>query len=314
MTIIKSLDKIKNIGNSVVTIGNFDGIHKGHIQLIKRAVEQSKKNNYKSIVFTFENHPMRYFRSNSIKNLLTNDDKIEILRQLGVDIIVMIPFDEYMTKISAQDFVKKILVDKLKCRKAIVGHDFKFARKKEADAHMLKKIGETYNMEVEVIKPIKIKDVRVSSTYVRALIEDGAVCNVNDFLGRNYSLEGEVIHARKLGRTIGFPTANLSIDDNMLIPRNGIYAVKVYIGDREFYGATNIGYNPTVNGQSLSIETNILDFNEDIYGEVIRIEFLERIRDEKKFKSLEDLKSQLSKDVNFVYKKYVYKSISCMVK
>lgn len=314
MTIIKSLDKIKNIESSVVTIGNFDGIHKGHVQLIKRAVEQAKKRNLKSVVFTFENHPMRYFRFDSIKNLLTNEEKVELLKSMGVDIVVMIPFDEYMTKISAQDFVKKILVDKLKCRKAIVGHDFKFARKKEADAQMLKKIGEIYNMEVEVIKPVKIKGLRVSSTHVRELIEEGKVNHVKDFLGRNYSVEGEVIHARKLGRTIGFPTANLTIDNNILMPKNGIYAVKVYLGNREFYGATNIGYNPTVNGQSLSIETNILNFNEDIYGEVIKIEFLERIREEKKFDSLDDLKKQLNQDVNFVYKNYVYKSIDCMVK
>ena len=314
MTIIKSLEKIKNIENSVVTIGNFDGIHKGHIQLIKRTVDQAKKNNFKSVVFTFENHHMRYFRANSIKNLMTNEDKIEMMKSLGIDIIVMIPFDEYMTKISAQDFVKHILFDKLKCRKAIVGHDFKFARKKEADAHMLKKIGEKYNIEVEVIKPIKIKYIRVSSTYVRELIETGNVYNVKEFLGRNYAIEGEVIHAKKLGRTIGFPTANLSIDDNILIPKNGIYAVKVYLGKREFYGATNIGYNPTVNGEGLSIETNILDFNEDIYGEVIKVEFLERIRDEKKFNSLDELKNQLKQDVNFVYENYVYKTVKSMVK
>lgn len=314
MTIIKSLDEIKNIENSIVTIGNFDGVHKGHTQLIKKTVDQAKKNNFKSIVFTFENHPMRYFRSNSIKNLITNEDKIKLLESLGVDIIVMIPFDEYMTKISAQDFVKHILFDKLKCKKAIVGHDFKFARKKEADAHMLKKIGKIYNMEVEVIKPIKIKNVRVSSTYIRELIESGNVCNVKEFLGRNYSIEGEVIHAKKLGRTIGFPTANLSINDNIIIPKNGIYAVKVYLGNREFYGATNIGYNPTVNGESLSIETNILDFDEDIYGEILKIEFLERIRDEKKFNSLDELKNQLKQDVNFVYKNYIYKTIECMVK
>ena len=167
---------------------------------------------------------------------------------------------------------------------------------------------------MEVIKPIKIKDIRVSSTYVRELIETGNVYNVKEFLGRNYAIEGEVIHAKKLGRTIGFPTANLSIDDNILIPKNGIYAVKVYLGKREFYGATNIGYNPTVNGEGLSIETNILDFNEDIYGEVIKVEFLERIRDEKKFSSLDELKNQLKQDINFVYENYVYKTVKSMVK
>lgn len=307
MDTITSLKTIEIIKESVVTIGNFDGLHRGHQVLIKKATEYAKKNNISSIVFTFKNHPVNYFKPHSVKNIITNSEKIEILKSMNVDYVINIPFDEYMTKISAQDFVKHILFDKLKCRKAIVGHDFKFARKKEADAHMLKKIGEKYNIEVEVIKPIKIKDIRVSSTYVRELIETGNVYNVKEFLGRNYAIEGEVIHAKKLGRTIGFPTANLSIDDNILIPKNGIYAVKVYLGKREFYGATNIGYNPTVNGEGLSIETNILDFNEDIYGEVIKVEFLERIRDEKKFNSLEELKSQLEKDTTFVYKKYICK-------
>ena len=307
MTIIKSLDKVINIENSIITIGNFDGIHKGHIKLIKKAVKEAKHKKFKSIVFTFENHPMRYFRENSIKSIITNDEKINILKSLGVDIILMVPFNEYMTKISAINFVKEILIDKLKCKKVIVGHDFTFARNKEGTVEKLKSIGKVYNMEVEVINPIKINNIRVSSSYIRQLISQGKVHNIKDFLGRNYSLEGEVIHAKKLGRTIGFPTANLNIDNNLIIPKCGIYAVKVYLKDKTYYGATNIGYNPTVNGQSLSIETNILNFNKDIYGQIIKIEFLERIRDERKFNSLDELKAQLHKDVNFVYKKYVYK-------
>jgi riboflavin kinase/FMN adenylyltransferase len=162
-------------------------------------------------------------------------------------------------------------------------------------------------MNVKIIEPIKIKGRRVSSSYIRELIKEGKVCEIKSFLGRNYSLEGEVIHARKIGRTIGFPTANLKSDDKLIIPKNGIYAVKVYVENKIYYGATNIGYNPTVNGRTLSIETNIIDFDEDIYGEIIKIEFLDRIRDEKKFNSIDELKSQLRKDVNFVYKKYVYK-------
>lgn len=307
MTIIKSLDKVINVGNSVVTLGNFDGIHKGHIKLIEEAVNEAKSRDLKSIVFTFENHPMRYFRTNSIKNIITNDEKIKILKSLGVDIILMVTFNEYMTKISAKDFVKEVLIDKLNCKKVIVGHDFTFARNKEGNTNVLKKLGKNYNMEVKVIEPIKVNGVRVSSSYIRKLIDEGKVYDIKEYLGRNYSLEGEVIHARKIGRTIGFPTANLNVDYSLVIPKNGIYAVKVYLKDKTYYGATNIGYNPTVNGQALSIETNILNFDEDIYGEIIKIEFLERIRDEKKFNSLDELKEQLSKDVDFVYKKYIYK-------
>lgn len=307
MTIIKSLDEVINVENTVVTIGNFDGIHKGHIKLIKEAVKEAKTKNYKSVVFTFENHPMRYFRADSIKHIITNEEKVKIFKGLGVDIVFMIPFDEYMTKISATDFVKTILHEKLKCKMVIVGHDFTFARNKEGNASLLESLGKKYNMKVKVIEPIKIKGRRVSSSYIRNLINDGNVSEIKDFLGRNYFLEGEVIHARKIGRTIGFPTANLKAEDKLIIPKNGIYAVKVYIKNKVYYGATNIGYNPTVNGKALSIETNIIDFDEEIYGEIIKVEFLDRIRDEKKFNSLDELKSQLRKDVNFVYKKYVYK-------
>ena len=307
MTIIKSLDEVINVENTVVTIGNFDGIHIGHIKLIKEAVKEAKTKNYKSVVFTFENHPMRYFRADSIKHIITNEEKVKIFKDLGVDIVFMIPFDEYMTKISATDFVKTILHEKLKCKMVIVGHDFTFARNKEGNASLLESLGKKYNMKVKVIEPIKIKGRRVSSSYIRNLINDGNVSEIKDFLGRNYFLEGEVIHARKIGRTIGFPTANLKAEDKLIIPKNGIYAVKVYIKNKVYYGATNIGYNPTVNGKALSIETNIIDFDEEIYGEIIKVEFLDRIRDEKKFNSLDELKSQLRKDVNFVYKKYVYK-------
>ncbi|MBS6509464.1 MAG: bifunctional riboflavin kinase/FAD synthetase [Paraclostridium bifermentans] len=307
MTIIKSLDEVINVENTVVTIGNFDGIHKGHIKLIKEAVKEAKTKNYKSVVFTFENHPMRYFRADSIKHIITNEEKVKIFEDLGVDIVFMIPFDEYMTKISATDFVKTILHEKLKCKMVIVGHDFTFARNKEGNASLLESLGKNYNMKVKVIEPIKIKGRRVSSSYIRNLINDGNVSEIKNFLGRNYFLEGEVIHAKKIGRTIGFPTANLKAEDKLIIPKNGIYAVKVYVKNKVYYGATNIGYNPTVNGKVLSIETNIIDFDEEIYGEIIRVEFLDRIRDEKKFNSLDELKSQLRKDVNFVYKKYVYK-------
>ncbi|MDM8129487.1 bifunctional riboflavin kinase/FAD synthetase, partial [Paraclostridium benzoelyticum] len=243
----------------------------------------------------------------AIKHIITNEEKIKIFKGLGVDIVFMIPFDEYMTKISATDFVKTILHEKLKCKMVIVGHDFTFARNKEGNASLLESLGENYNMKVKVIEPIKIKGRRVSSSYIRNLINDGNVSEIKDFLGRNYFLEGEVIHARKIGRTIGFPTANLKAEDKLIVPKNGIYAVKVYIKNKVYYGATNIGYNPTVNGKSLSIETNIIDFDEEIYGEIIKVEFLDRIRDEKKFNSLDELKSQLRKDVNFVCKKYVYK-------
>ncbi|MFR8620548.1 MAG: riboflavin biosynthesis protein RibF, partial [Romboutsia timonensis] len=224
-----------------------------------------------------------------------------------------IPFDEYMTKISGYDFVKDILLDKLNVKNVIVGHDFTFARNKEGNVKLLQELSKQYGFSLEIVNSIKLGDVRISSTYIRKLILDGSVEDIYKYLGRNYKLSGEVIHSKKLGRTIGFPTANISINKNMIIPKVGIYATKVYVNGKIYYGATNIGYNPTVNGDNLSIETNILNFDEDIYGKVITIEFLERIRDEKKFNGIEELKSQLQKDTNYVCKKYICKREKVMI-
>ena len=313
MDIITSIDKIDIIHESVVTIGNFDGLHRGHQVLIKKAVEYAKSNNISSVVFTFKNHPVNYFKPNSIKNIITNDDKVRILESMGVDYIINIPFDEYMTKISGFDFVKGILLDTLGAKKIIVGYDFAFARNKEGNIKLLQELSSKYGFDLEVVNPITLDNIRISSTYIRDLILNGNIENVYKYLGRNYKLSGEVIHAKKLGRTIGFPTANISINKDMVIPKVGIYATKVYVNGQTYYGATNVGYNPTVNGEGLSIETNILEFNEDIYGKVITIEFLERIRDEKKFNGIEELKKQLQKDTNFVYKKYICKSNKVMI-
>lgn len=307
MDIIKSIWDVNNVEESVVTIGKFDGLHNGHKVLIKKAVESSKKRRIKSVVFTFANHPANYFNNHSVKNIITDKDKMKKLNYLGIDIVVNIPFDEKMTNISADDFARKILKEKLRAKKVIVGHDFTFARNKEGNAKLLKLLGAKYNFKVEVVKPVKINNIRVSSTYIRNLIAEGSVNKVKEYLGRNYQLEGKVIKCKQLGRTIGFPTANMKIENEMLVPKCGIYATKVYLNGKTYFGATNIGYNPTVEGKDLSVETNILDFNEDIYGKTIKLEFLERIRDEKKFYSLEELKSQLKIDIDYIYKKYICK-------
>lgn len=308
MIIIKSINDIDNIYKSVVTIGNFDGIHKGHQVLIKEAVQFANKRNIKSVVFTFDNHPANYFENKHVKSIITNNEKINRIKSLGVDILVIIPFDSYMTKISPIEFIKSILIDKLGARKIIVGHDFTFARRKEGNTKLLKEMSSKYGFELEIVDPIKVNDIRVSSTYIRQLVAEGSVDKVNKYLGYHCEIKGNVIKGKQLGRTIGFPTANIEINDDLLIPNNGIYVTKVYVYNDVYYGATNIGYNPTVNGDKLSIETNILEFDEDIYGQVIKIEFLERIRDEKKFNSLEELKAQLKKDTDYVYKNYVCKN------
>ena len=313
MDTITSIEKIDTIKESVVTIGNFDGLHRGHQVLIKKATEYAKANNLISIVFTFKNHPANYFKPNSVKNIITNDEKVKILKSMGVDYIINIPFDEYMTKISGYEFVKEILLDTLGAKKIIVGYDFTFARNKEGNIDLLQELSKRYGFSLEIVNSIKLDDIRISSTYIRKLISDGSLEDAYKYLGRNYKLSGEVIHSKKLGRTIGFPTANISINEDMIVPKVGIYATKVYINGEIYYGATNVGYNPTVNGDKLSIETNILEFNDDIYGNVITIEFLERIRDEKKFNGIEELKMQLQKDTRYVYKKYICKREKTMI-
>lgn len=308
MIIINSLNEMKSFDKSVVTIGKFDGIHKGHEVLIEKTVDYSKQEQLTSIVFTFKNSPISYFSNIVTREIITEVEKMNKLKLLGVDVVVDIPFNKDMAEISAEDFVKQILVDKLGAKKLIIGHDFAFARKKEGTPPILKILGKKYGFDVEVIEPVVINNIRVSSTHVKDLIYAGRVDEIKNYLGRNYTIEGTVIHAKQLGRTLGFPTANLRLQENLIIPKRGIYATKVYIGNEVYVGATNIGYNPTVDGEKISVETNILEFDKDIYGKTIKLEFLERIRDEKKFKDLNELKIQLKMDTNYIYKKYICKS------
>lgn len=308
MIIINSLEEIKSFDKSVVTIGKFDGIHKGHKVLIEKTVSIAKGQNLKSIVITFKNSPLSYFLNTKTKEIITEYDKMNLFESLGIDIVIDIPFDKNMAEISAEDFVKDILIEGLHAQRIIIGHDFAFARNREGNAQILKQLGLKYGFDVDIIGPVRIKEKRVSSTFVKELIQEGKVDEIQEYLGKNYTLEGEVIKAKQVGRTIGFPTANLKLKENLLIPKRGIYATRVYISNEVYIGATNIGYNPTVNGNKMSIETNILEFNKDIYGETIKLEFLERIRDEKKFKNLDELKIQLKMDINYIYKKYICKS------
>ena len=313
MTVVNSLNQIKDIKDSVVTIGNFDGVHIGHQYLIKTAVQEAKKLNTKSIAFTFSNHPVNYFKPNSIKYVTTNKDKIELIKRYGIDIVVNIPFNMDILGVSAEEYIKNILVDKLKVKKIIIGHDFTFARNKEGTVEVLKNLSKKYNFDVIVVPPIEVENIRVSSTYIRKLLENGEVCNIEKFLGRTYNICGEVVPCRQLGRTIGFPTANTNISKDLMLPKVGIYHTKVRIGSTYYDGATNVGYNPTVENKGFSVETYILDFDQDIYNEIICIYFIERIRDEVKFNSLNELKNQLQKDVNYIYSKRYLQEIATMI-
>ena len=305
MKVIKAIKDIDIEFDTVVTIGNFDGVHKGHQVLIEKTADYAKARGIKSAVFTFLNHPINYFVPEKVKNIFDEKEKERLIESFGIDYLIDIPFDKAMTKISAEQFIVKILKDKIHAKKIVVGHDFTFARNKEGNADVLRDMGHEYGIEVEIVQPIKINGIRVSSTFIRELISEGRVDEIPQYLGTHYVIEGEIIHGKANGRKMGYPTANISLKDQIIKPKNGIYASRVIIDGKKYFGATNVGMNPTVNGKYLSIETNILDFDEDIYGKRVRIEFLEKIRDEKKFESLDELRKQLDLDTGFVRQKYL---------
>lgn len=305
MKVIKAIKDIDIEFDTVVTIGNFDGVHKGHQVLIEKTATYAKARGIKSAVFTFLNHPINYFVPEKVKNIFDEKEKERLIEGFGIDYLIDIPFDKAMTQISAEQFIVKILKDKIHAKKIVVGHDFTFARNKEGTVDVLRKMGHEYGIEVEIVQPIKINGIRVSSTFIRELISEGRVDEIPQYLGTPYVIEGEIIHGKANGRKMGYPTANISLKDQIINPKNGIYASRVIIDGKKYFGATNVGMNPTVNGKYLSIETNILDFDEDIYGKRVRIEFLEKIRDEKKFESLDELRKQLDLDTGFVRQKYL---------
>lgn len=305
MKVIKVIKDIDIEFDTVVTIGNFDGVHKGHQVLIEKTATYAKARGIKSAVFTFLNHPINYFVPEKVKNIFDEKEKERLIEGFGIDYLIDIPFDKAMTQISAEQFIVKILKDKIHAKKIVVGHDFTFARNKEGTVDVLREIGHEYGIEVEIVQPIKINGIRVSSTFIRELISKGRVDEIPQYLGTPYVIEGEIIHGKANGRKMGYPTANISLKDQIINPKNGIYASRVIIDGKKYFGATNVGMNPTVNGKYLSIETNILDFDEDIYGKRVRIEFLEKIRDEKKFESLDELRKQLDLDTGFVRQKYL---------
>lgn len=306
MIVYNRIEEIRGLKHTCVTIGNFDGIHRGHQVLIKKTVEYAKKHNMQSLVFTFQNHPINFFKPDTVKNILTIKEKVDVLKSFEVDVLVDVIFDKTATQISPEKYIKEILVEKLNVKKIIIGHDFGFARKREGTIETLKKYGEIYGYTVEVIEPVIIDDKRVSSTLIRNAVQENNIKKANKLLGRNYFVEGEIVKSRQIGRTIGFPTANLKIEKNKVLPGGGIYATKVTYNDNVFLGATNIGTNPTVNGNKLSVETHILDFDKEIYGEVIKVEFLDKIREEQKFENVNELMKQIQKDVKKIRKTFVF--------
>ncbi|MCX7923886.1 MAG: bifunctional riboflavin kinase/FAD synthetase [Clostridia bacterium] len=282
-----------------VGLGNFDGLHIGHMALINTLIRESKLNGLNSLVYTFTKHPENILRKKLFTPLLTSESKkVELLGETSLNYLYFDEFDEGFSRIKPEAFVKDVLVERLKMKLAVAGFDYRFGYKGQGDTNLLKELGKVYNFKVIVISPIKIDNAIVSSTLIRQNVAKGNMDEVFKLLGRHYSITGDVQTGRRIGNTIGFPTANIHPEEYLILPHDGVYATKTMIGDTWYNSVTNIGYNPTFEGlRKISVETHILNFDKDIYGDRIEVFFISRIRGERKFSCKEELVEQIKKDV-----------------
>ena len=296
---VRSIDNHKFETPSVVTIGTFDGVHIGHQKIISRLINTAKNEGLKSVILTFFPHPRMVLQKDSnIKLINTLDERHEILDQQGLDYLFVKKFTMEFSRMGAEEFVKELLVDRLNAKKIIIGYDHRFGRNRNADIEDLRHFGLKYDFDVEEISAQDINEVAVSSTKIRRALNEGDIATANAYLGYNFMLTGTVERGKGIGKELSFPTANIHIEeDYKLIPKQGSFVVKAEIENSIVYGMMNIGINPTVSGTSQSIEVHFFDLNKNLYNQKIKIELIERLRDEQKFESLEMLKKQLAKDM-----------------
>ncbi|MDC6350306.1 bifunctional riboflavin kinase/FAD synthetase [Zeaxanthinibacter sp. PT1] len=298
MVTVQSISKYDKAHATAITIGTFDGVHIGHRRILERLINSAKAQQLRSTVLTFFPHPRMVLQKDAeIQLLNTLDEKIQIMESIGLDYLIIHPFTKTFSRLSATAFVRDILVNDLRAKKVIIGYDHRFGRNRTANINDLIAFGNALDFEVEEISAQEIDEVSVSSTKIRKALSEGDIKTANAFLGYEYMLTGIVKKGKGLGRELEFPTANLHIPETYkLIPKNGVYVVKGTIGERTIFGMMNIGFNPTVDGTSKSIEIHFFDFNEDLYEKRLQVVILDRIRDEHKFKSLAELKKQLAED------------------
>jgi riboflavin kinase / FMN adenylyltransferase len=283
----------------VITIGNFDGVHLGHQTLFHAVKNRSRALGGQSVVITFDPHPIKLMRPDKqLPQLTTTAQKIKILSSLGLDVLIVHPFSHEFGALPAREFIHSYLVQRLGTQEVVIGHDYRFGRNREGDIALLQTLGAEFGFPVHVVDAIQINDIVVSSTLIRNLIKEGQVLSAKNFLGRPYEITGQVIHGHGRGaRLLGFPTANIAIDNGLLMPMVGIYAVRVEMQDRIYPGVANIGTCPTFENQELSLEIYLLDFDQDIYGKRLAVQFAERLRDERRFPDVPTLVDQIKKDV-----------------
>jgi len=285
---------------SIITIGTFDGVHIGHQEIVKNLVKSANEKNDKSVIFTFFPHPrMVLQKGGDLKLLTTLQEKIALLEKTGLDFLVIEPFTKEFSRLTALNFVRKILVQQLKIKKLIIGYDHHFGRNREGDFEQLKEYGTLYGFEVEEIPSLDIQNIAVSSTKIRKALEEGNIKKANTYLGYEFMLTGTIVHGRGLGNKWNYPTINIHIEESYkLIPKSGVYIIKTTINNTNIFGIMNIGYRPTVDGKYQTIEVHLLDFNADLYGENIQVQLAYRLRDEQKFSSMDALFAQIKSDEN----------------
>jgi riboflavin kinase/FMN adenylyltransferase len=299
MRVYRKLDEIENKKETVLTVGTFDGVHLGHKHIFDQLISVANNENKRSVVVTFFPHPRTVVSKNfDIKLLTTFEEKVDALSNIGIDNLVVVKFDEEFSKLSSSQFIADYLVKQIGLSDFIIGHDHKFGKDRGGDEVALRENGIKHNFNVVAVTPVNYEGEIISSTKIRNALTEGDLDLANKFLGRYYSFEGSVIKGATRGRILGFPTANISVENSFkLIPKTGVYAVRCSFENKVVFGVMNIGYRPTfISDGALSLEVHIFDFEEDVYGKSLKVELLNRIRDEKKFNSKEELIYQIERD------------------
>jgi len=306
LKVFHSISEYTSQNNCSLTVGTFDGVHLGHLQILDQLVKTAKKYHEESVLLTFFPHPRMVLQKElDIKLLNTIDERIELLSQTGLDNLIIVPFNKEFSRLSAVEFVRDILVNQLKIKHLIIGYDHHFGRNREGTFDELVEYGNLYGFEVLEISAQDIENVAVSSTKIRNALNNGDIEKATKYLDKPYMITGEVVRGKGVGSKIGFPTANIYVKESYkLIPRNGVYIINTFLDNHDYNGIMNIGYRPTLKGKNKTIEVHLLDFNDNLYNKNLQINLIKRIRDEKKFSTLNDLKHQIQQDEIFA-RKYI---------
>ena len=298
MTIYNNINEFNSTDNTILTIGTFDGVHLGHQKVLERLTNTAIENNLESTVLTFFPHPRTILNPDKPLKLINSvKERTDLLKRSKINNLIIHPFDKGFSELDPEKYVVEILVKKLKAKIILIGYDHKFGKNRTADISDLKEYGEKYGFKVIEIKAEEISNIAISSTKIRKAISEGNISTAKKYLGYDFSLSGRIVHGNSIGRTLGFPTANVEVkEEYKLLPKNGVYLIQSIIGHNEYFGMMNIGIKPTINKNSKTIEVNFFEFEGDLYNTEITVSIKQFIRDEIKFDSLELLKSQIQKD------------------